>query len=119
MANVIGAQMLFLEAENPEKDIHLYINSPGGSVTAGMSIYDTKQFIKPDVSTICIGQACSMGALLLAVGAAGKRDCLPNSRMMLHKRWAGCQGQAEEIENPAKEILNNRRHMNSHQAHYK
>ena len=94
MANLIVAQMLFLEAENPEKDIHLYINSPGGSVTAGMSIYDTMQFIKPDVSTICIGQACSMGALLLTGGTAGKRYCLPHSRMMIHQPLGGFQGQA-------------------------
>ncbi len=89
MANLIAAQLLFLEAENPDKDIHLYINSPGGSVTAGMSIYDTMQFIKPDVSTICIGQACSMGAFLLAGGAEGKRHCLPNSRMMIHQPLGG------------------------------
>lgn len=89
MANLVVAQLLFLEAENPDKDIHLYINSPGGSVTAGMSIYDTMQFIKPDVSTICIGQACSMGALLLAGGAAGKRYCLPHSRMMIHQPLGG------------------------------
>lgn len=89
MANLVAAQLLFLEAENPDKDIHLYINSPGGSVTAGMSIYDTMQFIKPDVSTICIGQACSMGAFLLAGGAAGKRHCLPNSRMMIHQPLGG------------------------------
>ena len=98
MANLIVAQLLFLEAENPEKDIHLYINSPGGSVTAGMSIYDTMQFIKPNVSTICIGQACSMGALLLAGGAAGKRYCLPHSRMMIHQPLGGFQGQASDIE---------------------
>ncbi len=89
MANLVVAQLLFLEAENPEKDIHLYINSPGGSVTAGMSIYDTMQFIKPNVSTTCIGQACSMGALLLAGGAAGKRYCLPHSRMMIHQPLGG------------------------------
>ena len=96
-ANLIVAQLLFLEAENPDKDIHLYINSPGGSVTAGMSIYDTMQFIKPDVSTTCIGQAASMGALLLAGGAAGKRFCLPHSRMMIHQPLGGFQGQASEI----------------------
>lgn len=92
MANLIVAQMLFLEAENPEKDIHLYINSPGGVITAGMSIYDTMQFIKPDVSTICMGQACSMGSFLLAAGAQGKRFCLPNSRVMIHQPLGGFQG---------------------------
>jgi ATP-dependent Clp protease protease subunit len=94
MANLIVAQLLFLESENPDKDIHLYINSPGGSVTAGMSIYDTMQFIKPDVSTMCIGQAASMGALLLTGGAKNKRYCLPNSRMMIHQPMGGFQGQA-------------------------
>jgi ATP-dependent Clp protease, protease subunit len=112
MANLIAAQLLFLEAENPDKDIHLYINSPGGSVTAGMSIYDTMQFIKPDVSTICIGQACSMGALLLAGGAAGKRYCLPHSRMMIHQPLGGFQGQASDIEIHAKEILFIRERLN-------
>ncbi len=112
MANLIVAQLLFLEAENPEKDIHLYINSPGGSVTAGMSIYDTMQFIKPDVSTICIGQACSMGALLLAGGAAGKRYCLPHSRMMIHQPLGGFQGQASDIEIHAREILTIRERLN-------
>ncbi len=112
MANLIVAQLLFLEAENPEKDIHLYINSPGGSVTAGMSIYDTMQFIKPDVSTICIGQACSMGALLLAGGAAGKRYCLPHSRMMIHQPLGGFQGQASDIEIHAREILTIRDKLN-------
>jgi len=105
MANLIVAQLLFLESENPDKDIHLYINSPGGSVTAGMSIYDTMQFIKPDVSTMCIGQAASMGALLLTGGAKGKRYCLPNSRMMIHQPLGGFQGQASDIEIHAKEIL--------------
>jgi len=105
MANLIVAQLLFLESENPDKDIHLYINSPGGSVTAGMSIYDTMQFIKPDVSTMCIGQAASMGALLLTGGAKGKRFCLPNSRMMIHQPLGGFQGQASDIEIHAKEIL--------------
>ncbi len=105
MANLIVAQLLFLEAENPDKDIHLYINSPGGSVTAGMSIYDTMQFIKPDVSTMCIGQAASMGALLLTGGAEGKRYCLPNSRMMIHQPLGGFQGQASDIEIHAREIL--------------
>lgn len=118
MANLIVAQLLFLEAENPEKDIHLYINSPGGSVTAGMSIYDTMQFIKPDVSTICIGQACSMGALLLAGGSAGKRYCLPHSRMMIHQPLGGFQGQASDIEIHAREILNIRERLNKVLAHH-
>lgn len=118
MANLVAAQLLFLEAENPDKDIHLYINSPGGSVTAGMSIYDTMQFIKPDVSTICIGQACSMGAFLLAGGAPGKRHCLPNSRMMIHQPLGGFQGQASDIDIHAKEILNIRHRLNSLLAHH-
>jgi len=105
MANLIVAQLLFLESENPDKDIHLYINSPGGSVTAGMSIYDTMQFIKPDVSTMCIGQAASMGALLLTGGAKGKRYCLPHSRMMIHQPLGGFQGQASDIDIHAREIL--------------
>ena len=105
MANLIVAQMLFLEAENPEKDIFLYINSPGGSVTAGMAIYDTMNFIKPDVSTVCIGQAASMGAFLLSGGAKGKRYCLPNSRVMIHQPLGGFQGQASDFEIHAKEIL--------------
>ena len=104
-ANLVVAQLLFLEAENPDKDISLYINSPGGSVTAGMAIYDTMQFIKPDVSTLCIGQAASMGAFLLAAGAKGKRFCLPSSRVMIHQPSAGFQGQASDIEIHAKEIL--------------
>lgn len=104
-ANVVVAQMLFLEAENPDKDISLYINSPGGSVTAGMAICDTMQFIKPDVSTLCIGQAASMGALLLTAGAKKKRFCLPNSRVMIHQPLGGFQGQASDIEIHAKEIL--------------
>ena len=112
MANLVVAQMLFLESENPDKDIHLYINSPGGSVTAGMSIYDTMQFIKPDVSTLCIGQAASMGALLLTGGAAGKRYCLPHSRMMIHQPLGGFQGQATDIEIHAKEILSIRDKLN-------
>lgn len=112
MANLVVAQLLFLEAENPDKDIHLYINSPGGSVTAGMSIYDTMQFIKPDVSTMCIGQAASMGALLLTGGATGKRYCLPNSRMMIHQPLGGYQGQATDIEIHTKEILNIRDKLN-------
>ena len=118
MANLVAAQLLFLEAENPDKDIHLYINSPGGSVTAGMSIYDTMQFIKPDVSTICIGQACSMGAFLLAGGAPGKRHGLPNSRMMIHQPLGGFQGQASDIDIHAKEILNIRHRLNSLLAHH-
>lgn len=105
MANLIVAQMLFLESENPEKDIHLYINSPGGSVTAGLAIYDTMQFIRNDVSTVCIGQAASMGAFLLAGGAKGKRFCLPNSRVMIHQPLGGFRGQASDIEIHAKEIL--------------
>jgi ATP-dependent Clp protease protease subunit len=104
-ANVIVAQLLFLESENPDKDISFYINSPGGSVTAGMAIYDTMQFIKPDVSTLCVGQAASMGALLLAAGAKGKRHCLPNSRVMIHQPMGGFQGQASDIEIHAREIL--------------
>lgn len=105
MANLILAQMLFLESENPDKDIFLYINSPGGSVTAGMAIYDTMNFIKPDVSTICVGQAASMGAFLLTAGAKGKRFCLPNSRVMIHQPLGGFQGQASDFEIHAKEIL--------------
>ncbi|TNC80546.1 MAG: ATP-dependent Clp endopeptidase proteolytic subunit ClpP [Oleiphilus sp.] len=112
MANLVVAQLLFLESENPDKDIHLYINSPGGSVTAGMSIYDTMQFIKPDVSTLCIGQACSMGALLLTGGAKGKRFCLPHSRMMIHQPLGGYQGQATDIEIHTKEILTIREKLN-------
>lgn len=112
MANLVVAQLLFLESENPDKDIHLYINSPGGSVTAGMSIYDTMQFIKCDVSTMCIGQAASMGALLLTGGAKGKRYCLPNSRMMIHQPLGGYQGQATDIEIHTKEILTIRDKLN-------
>jgi len=112
MANLIVAQLLFLESENPDKDIHLYINSPGGSVTAGMSIYDTMQFIKPDVSTICLGQACSMGAFLLNAGAKGKRYCLPNSRVMIHQPSGGAQGQASDIHIQAQEILKIRERLN-------
>lgn len=112
MANLVVAQLLFLESENPDKDIHLYINSPGGSVTAGMSIYDTMQFIKPDVSTVCIGQAASMGALLLAGGAKDKRFCLPHSRMMIHQPLGGYQGQAADIEIHTKEILSIRHKLN-------
>ncbi|SPP32338.1 ATP-dependent Clp protease proteolytic subunit [Arsenophonus endosymbiont of Aleurodicus floccissimus] len=112
MANLVVAQMLFLEAENPDKDIHLYINSPGGVITAGMSIYDTMQFIKPDVSTICMGQACSMGAFLLTAGTKGKRYCLPNSRVMIHQPLGEFQGQASDIEIHAKEILKIKSRMN-------
>lgn len=112
MANLLVAQFLFLESENPDKDIHLYINSPGGSVTAGMAIYDTMQFIKPDVSTMCIGQAASMGALLLAGGAEGKRYCLPHSRMMIHQPLGGFQGQASDIDIHAREILMVRDRLN-------
>ncbi len=111
-ANLVVAQLLFLEAENPDKDISLYINSPGGSVTAGMAIYDTMQFIKPDVSTLCIGQAASMGALLLTAGTKGKRYCLPNSRVMIHQPLGGFQGQASDIEIHAKEILFLRERLN-------
>lgn len=113
MANVIVAQLLFLESENPDKDIHLYINSPGGSVSAGLAIYDTMQFIKPDISTMCIGQAASMGAILLTGGAAGKRYCLPHSRMMIHQPLGGFQGQASDIDIHAKEILLVRERLNS------
>ena len=112
VANVIVAQLLFLESENPDKDIHLYINSPGGVVTAGLAIYDTMQFIKPAVSTLCIGQAASMGALLLSAGAAGKRYCLPHSRIMIHQPLGGFQGQATDIEIHAREILKARDRLN-------
>jgi ATP-dependent Clp protease protease subunit len=112
MANLIVAQLLYLESENPDKDIHLYINSPGGSVTAGLSIYDTMQFIKPDVSTMCIGQAASMGAMLLAGGAVGKRFALPHSRMMIHQPSGGAQGQASDIEIQANEIIKIRKRLN-------
>lgn len=112
MANLIVAQLLFLESENPDKDIHLYINSPGGVVTAGMAIYDTMQFIKPDVSTLCIGQACSMGSVLLAAGATGKRYCLPHSRVMIHQPLGGYQGQATDIEIHTREILLIRKRLN-------
>ncbi|OEY67167.1 ATP-dependent Clp endopeptidase proteolytic subunit ClpP [Marinobacter sp. X15-166B] len=118
MANLIVAQLLFLESENPDKDIHLYINSPGGSVTAGMSIYDTMQFIKPDVSTLCVGQAASMGAFLLAGGAEGKRACLPNSRVMIHQPLGGYQGQATDIEIHTREILKIRNTLNTILAHH-
>ncbi len=113
MANLVVAQLLFLESENPDKDIHLYINSPGGSVTAGMAIYDTMQFIKADVSTMCIGQAASMGSLLLTAGAKGKRFCLPHSRVMIHQPLGGFQGQASDIDIHAKEILLVREKLNN------
>lgn len=112
MANLVVAQLLFLESENPDKDIHLYINSPGGVVTAGLSVYDTMQFIKPDVSTMCIGQAASMGAFLLGGGAKGKRYCLPNSRVMIHQPSGGAQGQASDIDIHAREILDLRERLN-------
>jgi ATP-dependent Clp protease, protease subunit len=118
MANLIVAQLLFLESENPEKDIALYINSPGGSVSAGLSIYDTMQFVKPDISTICLGQAASMGALLLAGGAKGKRYCLPHSRMMIHQPLAGFQGQASDIDIHAREVLQTRDRLNRILAHH-
>jgi ATP-dependent Clp protease protease subunit len=111
-ANVIVAQLLFLESENPDKDIFFYINSPGGSVSAGLAIYDTMQFVKPDISTLCVGQAASMGALLLCAGAKGKRHCLPNSRVMIHQPMGGYQGQASDIEIHAKEILYLRQRLN-------
>jgi len=113
MANLVVAQLLFLESENPDKDIHIYINSPGGVVTSGLAIYDTMQFIKPDVSTMCMGQAASMGALLLAGGAAGKRYCLPHSRVMIHQPLGGFQGQASDIDIHAKEILSVRDRLNN------
>jgi ATP-dependent Clp protease protease subunit len=118
MANLIVAQMLFLESENPDKDIHLYINSPGGSVTAGLSIYDTMQFIKPDVSTMCIGQAASMGAFLLSGGAKGKRFILPNARTMIHQPSGGAQGQATDIDIQAREILIIRERLNQLMAEH-
>ena len=118
MANLIVAQLLFLESENPDKDIALYINSPGGSVSAGLSIYDTMQFIKPDVSTICVGQAASMGAVLLAGGASGKRFCLPHSRVMIHQPLGGFQGQATDIEIHTREILDARDRLNRILAHH-
>lgn len=113
MANLIVAQLLFLESENPDKDIHLYINSPGGAVTSGLAIYDTMQFVKPDISTMCIGQAASMGALLLAGGAQGKRFCLPHSRVMIHQPLGGFQGQASDIDIHAREILLVRERLNT------
>ncbi|MDP0589662.1 MAG: ATP-dependent Clp endopeptidase proteolytic subunit ClpP [Candidatus Endonucleobacter bathymodioli] len=118
MANLVVAQLLFLESDNPDKDIHLYINSPGGVVTAGMSVYDTMQFIKPDVSTMCLGQAASMGSLLLAGGAAGKRYILPHSRVMIHQPLGGFQGQASDIEIHAKEIMSIKDKLNRVLAHH-
>lgn len=118
MANLIVAQLLFLESENPDKDIHLYINSPGGSVTAGLAIYDTMQFVKPHVSTMCIGQAASMGAVLLAAGEEGKRYCLPNSRVMIHQPLGGFQGQATDVEIHARELLYIRERLNGILAHH-
>jgi len=112
VANLIVAQLLFLESENPDKDIHFYVNSPGGSVSAGLAVYDTMQFIKPDVSTMCVGQAASMGALLLAGGARGKRHCLPHSRIMIHQPLGGFQGQATDIDIHAREILAMRQRLN-------
>jgi ATP-dependent Clp protease protease subunit len=117
-ANLIVAQLLFLESENPDKDISFYINSPGGSVSAGLAIYDTMQFIKPDVSTMCVGQAASMGALLLTAGAKGKRFCLPNSRVMIHQPLGGFRGQASDIEIHAKEILYLKQRLNEIMAHH-
>jgi ATP-dependent Clp protease protease subunit len=117
-ANLVVAQFLFLEAENPDKDIHFYINSPGGSVSAGLSIYDTMQFIKPDVSTLCMGQACSMGAFLLTAGTKGKRFALPNSRLMIHQPMGGFQGQASDIAIHAQEILALRARLNELMAHH-
>ena len=118
VANLVIAQLLFLESENPDKDIHLYINSPGGLVSAGLAIYDTMQFIKSDVSTMCVGQAASMGALLLAGGAAGKRFCLPHSRILIHQPLGGFQGQASDIDIHAKEILRTRERLNEILAHH-
>jgi len=118
MANLVVAQLLFLESENPEKDVHLYINSPGGSVSAGLAIYDTMQFIKPDIGTICVGQAASMGAVLLAAGTKGKRYALPNSRVMIHQPLGGFQGQATDIEIHTREILDARERLNRILAHH-
>lgn len=118
VANLVVAQLLFLESENPDKDIHFYINSPGGSVTAGLAIYDTMQFVRPEVSTMCVGQAASMGALLLAGGAAGKRFCLPHSRIMIHQPLGGFQGQASDIDIHAREILHAREQLNKILSHH-
>ena len=117
-ANLIVAQLLFLESENPDKDIFFYINSPGGSVSAGLAVYDTMQFVKPDISTLCVGQAASMGALLLAAGAKGKRYCLPNSRVMIHQPMGGFQGQASDVEIHAREILYLKKRLNDILAHH-
>ena len=119
VANLVIAQLLFLEAEDPEKDIHLYVNSPGGSLTAGLAIYDTMQYVQPDIATICVGQAASMGAVLLAAGAKGKRLALPNSRIMIHQPWiGGLQGQATEVEIQAREILKLRQRLNEILQHH-
>jgi ATP-dependent Clp protease protease subunit len=118
IANLVIAQLLFLEADDPESDIHLYVNSPGGSVTAGLAIYDTMQYIRPDISTFCVGQAASMGAVLLAAGAPGKRSALPNSRVMLHQPWGGARGQAADIDIQAREILKLRDRLNEVLAHH-
>jgi ATP-dependent Clp protease protease subunit len=118
IANLVIAQLLFLEADDPESDIHLYVNSPGGSVTAGLAVYDTMQYIRPDVSTFCVGQAASMGAVLLAAGAKGKRSALPNSRVMLHQPWGGARGQAADIDIQAREILKLRDRLNEVLAHH-
>ena len=118
VASLVTAQLLFLEAENPEKDIFLYINSPGGSVTAGMAIYDTMQYVRPDVSTLCVGQAASMGALLLTAGAKGKRHALPHARVMIHQPWGGVEGQATEIHIHAREILRVREELNQILSHH-
>ena len=118
MANIVVAQMLFLESENPEKDIALYINSPGGVVSSGLAIYDTMQYIKPDVSTICVGQAASMGAVLLAAGAKGKRHCLPHSRVMIHQPWGGIQGKTTDIQIHAQEFLTLRQKLNEILGHH-
>ena len=118
IANLVIAQMLFLEADDPESDIHLYVNSPGGSVTAGLAIYDTMQYIRPDISTFCVGQAASMGAVLLAAGTPGKRSALPNSRVMLHQPWGGARGQAADIDIQAREILKLRDRLNEVLSHH-
>ena len=118
VANLVIAQLLFLEAEDPEKDIHIYINSPGGSVTAGLAMYDTMQYVRPDITTLCVGQAASMGAVLLAAGAAGKRFALPNARIMIHQPWGGVQGQATDIEIQTREILKMKQRITEILAHH-
>ena len=118
VANLVIAQMLFLEAEDPEKDIHLYVNSPGGSVTSGLAMYDTMQYVRPDITTLCVGQAASMGAVLLAAGAAGKRFALPNARIMIHQPWGGFQGQATDIEIQTREILKMKQRITEILAHH-